>query len=62
MSVVISGSTTYNGTNTKPTVVVTDLLSGDVLPAELYTVSVSNSAAGTYNKSNVTIKLTCCAR
>ena len=62
MSVVISGSTTYNGANTKPTVVVTDLLSGDVLPAELYKVKVSNTAAGTYNKSNVTITLNASAK
>ena len=40
LSVVVSGTTTYNGLKTVPTVVVTDKLSGTVIPSELYTVSV----------------------
>ena len=40
LSVVVSGTTTYNGENTVPTVVVTDKLSKKVIPSELYTVTV----------------------
>ena len=56
LSVVISGTTTYNGI-TKPTVVVTDKLTGEVIPASLYDVTVDKSAVGNYDKNNVTVTL-----
>ena len=39
VSVVVSGSTTYNGTATQPKVVVMDKLANVEIPSELYTVS-----------------------
>ena len=56
LSVAISGDTTYNG-NTKPTVVVTDKLSGAVIPASLYDVTVKSGTVGSYTKDNVTVTL-----
>ena len=56
LSVAISGNATYNG-NTKPTVVVTDKLSGAVIPASLYDVAVTSGAVGSYTKDNVTVTL-----
>ena len=59
LSVVVSGTTTYNGTNTLPTVVVTDKLSGAVIPSELYKVSVDSNEqkVGTVEASKVTIQM-----
>ena len=56
LSVAISGNATYNG-DTKPTVVVTDKLSGAVIPASLYDVAVTSGAVGSYTKDNVTVTL-----
>ena len=56
LSVAISGDATYNG-NTKPTVVVTDKLSGAVIPASLYDVTVTSGTVGSYTKDNVTVTL-----
>ena len=56
LSVAISGDATYNG-NTKPTVVVTDKLSGAVIPASLYDVTVASGTVGSYTKDNVTVTL-----
>ncbi len=57
LSVVISGETTYNGMNTKPTVVVTDKLSGKVIPSELYSVELDSNNAGQYTSDKVTVKM-----
>ena len=59
LSVVVSGTTTYNGTNTLPTVVVTDKLSGAVIPSELYKVSVDSNEqkVGTVEASKVTVQM-----
>ena len=56
LSVAISGNATYNG-NTKPTVVVTDKLSGAVIPASLYDVTVTSGTVGSYTKDNVKVTL-----
>ena len=56
LSVAISGNATYNG-DTKPTVVVTDKLSGAVIPASLYDVTVASGTVGSYTKDNVTVTL-----
>ena len=59
LSVVVSGTITYNGTNTLPTVVVTDKLSGAVIPSELYKVSVDSNEqkVGTVEASKVTVQM-----
>ena len=59
LSVVISGTATYNGTNAKPTVVLTDKLTNTVIPEELYTVAVKSgkTAVGSYTKDDLTITL-----
>ena len=65
LSVVVSGTTTYNSLKTVPTVVVTDKLSGAVIPSELYTVSVDTDTTkadsqvdkGDYKAENVTITM-----
>lgn len=59
LSVVISGTTTYNGTNAKPTVVLKDKLTNTVIPEELYTVAVNegSTGVGSYTKNNLTITL-----
>ena len=60
LSIAVSGNATFNGTKTQPTVVVTDKLTNTVIPSDLYEVSVSNTAAGTYTKDTkdyVTVKL-----
>ena len=56
LSVAISGNATYNG-DTKPTVVVTDKLSGAVIPASLYDVTVTSGTVGSYTKDNVKVTL-----
>ena len=65
LSVAVSGTTTYNGTNTVPTVVVTDKLSGNVIPSELYTITVDTDLSttgtqvskGDYKAENITITM-----
>ena len=66
LSVVVSGTTTYNGTeNTVPTVVVTDKLSKKVIPSELYTVTVDTDKnktdnqvdKGDYKAENITVTM-----
>ena len=57
LSVAVSGTTTYNGTNTQPTVVVTDKLTNTVIPSSLYTVAVSSSTPGTYTKDDITVTM-----
>ena len=65
LSVVVSGTTTYNSLKTVPTVVVTDKLSGAVIPSELYTVSVDTDTTktgsqvdkGDYKAENVTVTM-----
>ncbi len=59
LSVAISGTATYNGTNAKPTVVLTDKLTNTVIPEELYTVAVKSgkTAVGSYTKDDLTITL-----
>ena len=65
LSVAVSGTTTYNETNTVPTVVVTDKLSGNVIPSELYTITVDTDlnttgnqvSKGDYKAENITIKM-----
>ena len=65
LSVVVSGTTTYNGENTVPTVVVTDKLSKKVIPSELYTVTVdtdknktgNQADKGDYKAENITVTM-----
>ena len=57
VSVVISGTATYNGDKTQPTVVVTDKLTNTVIPSSLYTVSVKNKEPGTYDKTKITVTM-----
>ena len=52
LSVAVSGTTTYNGENTVPTVVVTDKLSKKVIPSELYTVTVDTDKNKTGNQAD----------
>ncbi len=54
VSVVVSGSTTYNGTATQPKVVVTDKLANVEISSDLYTVAGA-TAVGDYNEKNVTV-------
>ena len=57
VSVVISGTATCNGSKTEPTVVVTDKLTNTVIPSSLYTVSVTDTKPGTYDKNNITVTM-----
>ena len=58
LSVSVSGKATYNGTTkNKPTVTVTNKLTGEVLDSKLYDVTLSDKVAGTYTKDDVTVKL-----
>ena len=57
VSVVISGTATCNGSKTEPTVVVTDKLTNTVIPSSLYTVSVTDTKPGTYDKQNITVTM-----
>ncbi|WP_448782483.1 hypothetical protein [Blautia sp.] len=62
LSVVLSGTAVYNGTNTLPTVTVTDKTTGETLPSSMYTVkwnTGSTPAAGTkeYTSADVTITM-----
>ena len=65
LSVAISGEATYNGANTKPTVVVTDLLANTVINEKLYdfsfdmddTTSGNQVKVGTVDASNVVITM-----
>ena len=57
LSVAVSGTTTYNGANTQPTVVVTDKLTNTVIPSSLYTVAVSSPTPGTYTKDDITVTM-----
>ena len=54
LSVVVSGTATYGE---EPTVVVTDKLTGEVIPASLYDVEFKVSDAGTYDNTNVNVTL-----
>ena len=44
LSVVLSGTAVYNGTNTLPTVTVTDKTTGETLPSSMYTVKWNTGA------------------
>ena len=57
VSVAISGTATYNGDKTQPTVVVTDKLTNTVIPSSLYTVTVTDKTSGTYDKNNITVTM-----
>ena len=59
LSVVISGDATYNDTNAKPKVVITDKLTNTVIPEELYTVTVKpgKTDVDSYTKADLTITL-----
>ena len=57
LSVVLSGEATYNGKNTKPTVVVTDKLSGATIPSELYEVKLDSHNIGEYTSDKATITM-----
>ena len=57
VSVVVSGTATYNDGKTEPTVVVTDKLTNTVIPSSLYTVSVANKKPGTYDKQYITVTM-----
>ena len=53
LAVTVSGTVAYNG-DVKSLVKVTDKYTGEVLPSDLYTVAVSKTDAGKYDKSNIT--------
>ena len=55
ISVAVSGDVAYTGSAVKPSsVVVTDKKTGKVISSDLYTVSTSNSAVGTYDSTVAT--------
>ena len=52
ISVAVSGDVSYTGAAVKPSsVVVTDKKTGKVISSDLYTVSTTNSAVGTYDST-----------
>ena len=53
LAVTVSGTVAYNG-DVKSLVKITDKYTGEVLPSDLYTVAVSKTDAGKYDKSNIT--------
>ena len=60
LSAVLSGTAVYNGTNTQPTVTVTDKTTGETLPSSMYTVAwKAKPEAGTkdYTAADVTITM-----
>ena len=61
LSAVLSGTAVYNGTNTQPTVTVTDKTTGETLPSSMYKVTWKPGvilAAGTKDYTAADVKIT----